>query len=119
MAASSLMNEPAPLPAAPASPPPLPADVVFAALSDPSRVRILAGLFDGQFHPAPALGGTLPKHRDLTRKHAAVLVKAGLLVAEPDPQDQRRQHYKLAPSIKTETTPQGRVMDFGSCLVRF
>ncbi len=84
-----------------------------------SRRRILVALADGKFHIARGLSGTQPKHYDSNRKHLDVLVKAGLVVAEPDPADQRRQHYKLAPSVLVAETPEGRrTMDFGYCMVR-
>ncbi len=80
---------------------------------------MLVALFDGRFHAAHAFGGAFPKHFDLARKHLAVLVKAGLVVAEPNPADQRRQHYKLAPTVKAETSPEGRrTLDFGYCVLR-
>ena len=119
MAASSLMNEPASLPTVPVTVRTIDADTVFAALGEPSRRRLLLALSDGQFHAARSLGGTYPKHFDSNRKHLDVLVKAGLVVAEYDPDNQRRQHYKLAPSVIVTETPEGRrTMDFGYCIVR-
>lgn len=112
------MNEPAHLPAATANVPAVPADTVFSVLSEPARRRILGALFDGQWHAARSLGGSLPKQFDLIRKHLDVLVKARLVEAQFDPQDKRRQVYRLAGTVKTETTPQGRTMDFGCCIVR-
>lgn len=94
------------------------ANTVFKALADETRRQILAGLFDGQPHRAPGLGGSLPKHKDLVRKHIAALVQAGLVVREPDPQDNRRDVYRLAPGVKTATTPEGRAIDFGCCTMR-
>lgn len=119
MAASSGMNEPASLPTVPVTVRTIDADTVFAVLGEPSRRRILVALADGKFHIARGLSGTQPKHYDSNRKHLDVLVKAGLVVAEPDPADQRRQHYKLAPSVLVAETPEGRrTMDFGYCMVR-
>lgn len=113
------MDEPASLPTVTVQPRIIAADTVFLALSEPRRRRILVALFDGQFHPSRELGGAGPKAADLTRKHLDVLLKAGLVVAEPDPHDGRRQRYQLAPSVKTATTPEGRrTMDFGYCLLR-
>jgi DNA-binding transcriptional ArsR family regulator len=110
---------------APISLPPVQADVrtvnadkVFAALADPTRRRLLMSLSDGQWHSGRLAGGRLPKHHDLTRKHMAVLVSAGLVVGEPDPVDQRRQRFKLAPSVRTDVAPQGRSLDFGCCVLR-
>lgn len=113
------MKEPASLPTVPVTVRTIGADTVFAALGEPSRRRILVALADGKFHIARCLGGTYPKHYDNNRKHLDVLVKAGLVVAESDPDDQRRQHYKLAPSVVVTETPEGRrTMDFGYCTVR-
>lgn len=94
------------------------AETVFTALGETSRRRILLALSDGQFHPARSLGGTYPKHFDSNRKHLDVLVKAGLVESEYDPDNSRRQHYRLAPFVKVATTPEGRTMDFGHCIVR-
>jgi DNA-binding transcriptional ArsR family regulator len=93
------------------------ADALFGVLNDRTRRRILVTLFDGQLRAGRALGGNLSKQLDSIRKHCDVLVKAGLIVAEPDPEDGRRHAYKLAPTVKTETTPNGRTMDFGCCVV--
>lgn len=94
------------------------ADTVFLALSDPTRRQILVSLFDGQPHAVSGIGGSLPKHRDLVRKHCETLVKSGLILREADPQDARRSVYRLAPGVKTATTPEGRTLDFGCCIIR-
>ena len=112
------MNEPAPLQIVTTTVRTVAADEVFFALSDSSRRQILAGLFDGQWHPVRGIGGPLPKHRDLLRKHCDVLVKSGLIETQDDPADNRRRVYRLAPFVKAETTPQGRTLDFGYCIVR-
>ncbi len=91
---------------------------IFEALSDPTRRHILVSLFDGQLHAIGGIGGTLPKNRDLVRKHCAVLVKAGLIVGETDPTKGKRQSYRLSPAVKAETTPAGRTLDFGCCVMR-
>ena len=91
---------------------------IFEALSDPTRRQVLVSLFDGQLHAVGGIGGTLPKNRDLVRKHCAVLVKAGLVLDEPDPQHGKRLVYRLAPAVKAETTPAGRTLDFGCCIMR-
>lgn len=66
------------------------ADTVFLALSDPTRRQILISLFDGKPHAMSGIGGSSPKRRDLVRKHCETLVKSGLILREPDPQDGRR-----------------------------
>ncbi len=94
------------------------ADTIFSALSDRTRRQILVSLFDGQPHGTGGIGGSLPKHRDLVRKHCAVLAKAGLIIGQDDPQNRKRQLYQLSPAVKAETTPTGRTLDFGCCIVR-
>jgi DNA-binding transcriptional ArsR family regulator len=94
------------------------ADTVFLALSDPTRRQILVSLFDGMPHGVSGIGGPQPKHRDLVRKHCEALVKSGLILREPDPQDGRRSYYKLAPGVKASTTQEGRTLDFGCCIIR-
>jgi DNA-binding transcriptional ArsR family regulator len=94
------------------------AQTIFAALSDETRRRLLVALFDGQWHAAGSFGGTV-KGREVIRKHLEVLVKAGLVVAEPDPAFRKRQRFQLAPSVRAATSPEGRrTMDFGYCIVR-
>src|SRR5438046_2839183 len=91
---------------------------IFAALSDETRRRLLRALFDGQWHAAGSFGGTR-KGRESIRKHLDVLVKAGLLISEPDPAFRKRQRFQLAPAVKAATSPEGqRTMDFGYCIVR-
>jgi len=93
------------------------ADTVFLALSDPTRRQILISLFDGKPHAVSGIGGSLPKHRDLVRKHCESLVKSGLILRLVNPQDGRRSLYQLSPGVKTATTPEGRTLDFGCCIV--
>jgi len=40
------------------------------------------------------------------------------VVVTPDPADGRRLVYTLTACVKVETTPSGRTMDFGYCVVR-
>ena len=95
------------------------AQTIFSALSDPTRRQILVSLFDGQLHGTGGIGGSSPKHRDLVRKHCEALVKAGLITGEDDPQNRKRNLYRLAPGVKAGTTPTGRTLDFGCCIVRW
>jgi hypothetical protein len=75
-------------------------------------------LFDGQPRRAKALSASAGKRFEATLKHLEAVLKSGLIVAEQDPADTRRRLYTLAPSVKTETTPEGRTLDFGYCVVR-
>ena len=94
------------------------ADAIFLALSDRTRRQILVSLFDGQLHGTGGICGSLPKNQDLGRKHCAVLLKAGLITGQSDPRKGRRQLYQLSPAVKAETTPAGRTLDFGCCVMR-
>jgi hypothetical protein len=75
-------------------------------------------LFNGLPRRAKALSASAGKRFEATLKHLEALLKSGLIVAEKAPTDTRRRIYTLAPSVKTATTPEGRTMDFGYCLVR-
>lgn len=94
------------------------ADTVFAALGDRTRRRLLVAMSDGRPRRAMALTGTAGKRFDATLKHLIALRNAGLIVANPDPTDSRRQLYTLAPCVKVAETPEGKTMDFGYCVVR-
>lgn len=112
------MSEAASLPTVPVMRRIIDADTVYAALGDPARRRILEALFDGQPRRAKVLSASAGKRFEATLKHLEALLKSGLIVAEQDPTDSRRRLYTLAPSVKTATTPEGRTMDFGYCVVR-
>lgn len=112
------MDEPASLPTVPVEVRVIPADTVFAALGEPTRRRILVALFDRQPRTATVLARAAGKRLDATLKHLFALRNAGLIVAEQDRVDGRRQAYQLAPSVKVAETPEGRTMDFGYCLIR-
>jgi len=55
---------------------------------------------------------------DRTFKHLVLLVKAGLLVTAPDPNDGRKTRYGLSPKVPVTKTADGVVLDFGCCVVR-
>ena len=112
------MSDPAPFPSVPVTVKTVDADTVFAALGDKTRRRLLLALSDGQPRRCTTLTGTAGKRFDATLKHLIALRNAGLIVANPDPTDSRRQLYSLAPSVKVAQTPEGRTMDFGYCVVR-
>lgn len=112
------MNEPTALTVVTTTVVAIDAQTIFSALSDSTRRQILVSLFDGQPHGTGGIGGSLPKHRDLVRKHCEALVKASLIIGQDDPQNRKRKLYRLSPAVKTETTPNGRTLDFGCCIVR-
>lgn len=112
------MTDASPSPVGHAPAKPLKPDAVFLALSNPARRLLLFALFDGQPVRAMALCGRTRKSFDCARKHLESLLHAGLITTEQDTQDSRRRVYTLSPNVKTTTTPEGRTMDFGCCLVR-
>jgi len=68
-------------------------DVVFSALADPTRRRLLSAI---AAHPATAteLAGELPISRQAVVKHLSTLAQAGLLERERDGRDVR---YRVTP----------------------
>ncbi len=93
-------------------------DVIFAALGDPVRRRILQALADRKPRTAGELGGLVTRRISATLKHLNVLRDAGLIVAQRNPQDGLRQHYVLAANIPVTKTERGTEMDFDCCVVR-
>lgn len=69
------------------------AEQVFVALADPTRRSILAALASGGPATATDLADRLPITRQAIAKHLALLVEAGLVVAEPG--ERRRIRYRL------------------------
>jgi DNA-binding transcriptional ArsR family regulator len=69
------------------------AERVFAALADPTRRAILAGLAAGGPATGTDLAGRLPITRQAVAKHLALLAEAGLVTAEPG--ERRRVRYRL------------------------
>jgi DNA-binding transcriptional ArsR family regulator len=106
--------------AAPApAPQPVSEDVIYDALSFPTRRRVLRVLADGTGRTAVQLSGGGPKEQDTLLKNLNVLRNAGLLRTEPNPANKRRQLYFLNPAIKVTKTDTGTEMDFGCCVMRF
>jgi DNA-binding transcriptional ArsR family regulator len=69
------------------------AELVFAALADPSRRAILAALASGGPATATDLAGRLPITRQAIAKHLALLAEADLVTAEPG--ERRRVRYRV------------------------
>lgn len=113
------MSEPIlPLPAA-AQSPRWNADLVFAALGDPVRRRILQVLADGKPRTATDLKGSARRRLDATLKHLVALRAGGLVVTQANPVDGRRQLYTLSPHVTVMRNAAGGIeMDFGLCVVR-
>jgi DNA-binding transcriptional ArsR family regulator len=73
------------------------ADTVFAMLGDERRRRLLERLASGLARPASKLVGTAGRGLDATLKHLTALRDSGLIIAQPDPQDGRRQLTRFRP----------------------
>lgn len=58
------------------------------------------------------------KFHDTVIKHLAVLRSAGLVTMKSDPTDGRRSIYSLSPAVLFKDTEEGRMMNFGFCMVR-
>lgn len=69
------------------------AEQVFAALADPTRRTILAGLAADGPATATDLAQRLPITRQAIAKHLTLLADAGLVTAEPG--ERRRVRYRL------------------------
>lgn len=94
------------------------ADAIYKILADPARRRMLTALTGGGSLCATSLKGHARLRLDATLKHLVLMRAAGLLAVKPDPQDGRRMLYSLMPSVPVATTPTGRTVDFGFCLLR-
>ena len=94
-------------------------DVVFAALADPLRRRLLEQLADGKPHTATTCARHLGKRLQATIKHLVHLRDAALVEMSPDPSDSRRQLYTLSPQVQVRRSDAGAVeMDFDCCVLR-
>ena len=92
-------------------------DEIFALVGVAARVRFLAALD----RKGPMIAAELPRGRltvEEAVKHLHRLRAAGLVViTRVSERDRRRSIYALAPSLPIKTTPEGRVIDFGFCIV--
>ena len=106
----------------PSVPAPVPSiwdqDLIFAALADPARRRLLVTLARTGGQPASALKVGLGRTLDATLKQLYHMRDAGFVLTQPDPADHRRMLYALAPSVPVVKTETGTVIDFGFCLLR-
>ncbi|MEY2521088.1 MAG: Helix-turn-helix domain [Verrucomicrobiota bacterium] len=94
------------------------ADTVFAMLADARRRRLLETLASGVARPASKLAGAAGRRLDATLKHLTALRESGLVIAQPDPQDGRRQLYSLSPNLTVRPVDGGQEIDFGCCVLR-
>jgi DNA-binding transcriptional ArsR family regulator len=70
-------------------------DLIFGALSDPTRRAMLAALMEHGSTSVPALSAEFPISRQAVAKHVQVLDDAGLI--ERADVTGREVHYRLAP----------------------
>ncbi len=94
-------------------------DTVFAMLGDPVRRRLLRSLARNGALPASGLISAAHRRLDATLKQLFSLRAAGLLVTTPDPIDQRRMLYPLAPTLPITRTGSEVVCDFGFCRLQW
>ncbi len=113
------MNSPLPTPPAGYPTSAWEADLIFAALGDPVRRRILLVLADGKARTASELKISAKRRLDATLKHLVALRESQLVVTQENPVDGRRLLYSLAPAAKVTKNESGGIeIDFGPCVVR-
>jgi DNA-binding transcriptional ArsR family regulator len=88
--------------------------VALRALSEDTRVRIVALLLDGA-RDVTEIAESLHLSQYNTSKHLKVLRETGLLDVQ---QVGRRRLYSVAPGVKRETL-RARVLDLGCCTFTF
>jgi len=74
-------------------------DAVFAALSDPTRRRLMTLLGEGGAATPTALAQELPVTRQAVAKHLAILTAAGLVESS---RSGREVRYRLTPAPLSE-----------------
>ena len=93
-------------------------DVVFRAICDPTRRKLLAKLARTPAQTGAQLDGTGGIQLTKTLKHLAALRTAGfVIVPDIDSGDGRRQLYSLAPNLPIKVHDSAAVLDFGFCSV--
>jgi DNA-binding transcriptional ArsR family regulator len=70
-------------------------DLIFGALSDPTRRGVLQALLNHETTSVPEIAAQLPMSRQAVAKHVQVLDDAGLI--ERAQVTGREVHYRLAP----------------------
>lgn len=102
------------------SPPPGTPLEVLRAITDPMRHAVLRELADGSYPSLTALAKKLDCHPDMMGRHLRRMQKAGLVIRVRPPDSDLRAKFYQIPAAFRSTAPDGRrVLDFGSCLLRF
>ncbi len=91
------------------------APLVFRAMADATRLRILDFLLSGE-RCVTELCQTLQLSQPFCSRHLGVLRHARLVVTRRDAQ---RVVYSLHPAVRAELHKRSRVLDLGCCEVRF
>ncbi|HUZ06932.1 MAG TPA: hypothetical protein VMV89_05525 [Candidatus Paceibacterota bacterium] len=94
-------------------------DLIFEALADHARRRMLVALAAGGPRTAEDLQPVTGKRRDATLKHLVWLRKAGLVMQQENKRDGRKYLYALAPNLSLTRTDKGGTLDFGFLAVRW
>ena len=116
---------PPPAPVVPPAPPTAPAQVItplqiLKAITDPVRYRILQEMAGGAEFSIVAMARKLGAQTDMMGRHFQTLRRARLLRrVKPEGADGRLKHFHI-PAEFRPAQPDGRkVVDFGSCVLRF
>ena len=91
-------------------------DQVYHVLNHRFRRNMLLNLARNGPRPASQLRGTIKL--GATIKQLVEMIKAGIVVKLPNPNDGRQPIYALASIVPFTKTEEGAVIDFGFCLVR-
>jgi DNA-binding transcriptional ArsR family regulator len=94
-------------------------DLIFEALADRPRRRILVVLAARGPTTASDLTGATNRRLDATLKQLVWLRNAGLVVQKENPGDGRKCLYALAPNVPLTQTEKGKALDFGFLAVRW
>jgi DNA-binding transcriptional ArsR family regulator len=103
----------------PVNPPPKVAGAleVLKAVAVPMRYAVLRVLADGSYPPVVDLAKKVGCNTDLMGRHLKLMQKAGLVVRVRD-SDGRSKYYQIPSQFRSLTPEGGRVLDFGSVVLR-
>ncbi|MEI7731677.1 MAG: helix-turn-helix domain-containing protein [Verrucomicrobiota bacterium] len=98
-----------------AAPPRLDPILVFSALGNPLRWRIVKQLADGKCHCVADLSKAMGMKSNGIGKHLGILRDAGILILVADEKSDGRMYWHHLPAVFRATPG---VLDFGCCVVR-